>query len=461
MKALGGRKQRVVINGKESGWRDINAGVPQGSILGPLLFLIFVDDLVDDLNCEPFMYADDTSLLKTLNSQTSIDDVNTDLQLISNWAAQWRVTFNAAKTEYIIFSKKLIRPPPLPLSFNGIMINKVSSHCHLGIWLSENMSWNKHINEIIKKTSTSINLLKRMSRSIGRKTKLAIYKSYIRPKLEYCSFVYNGNLTKDLIDDLEHVQRQAVITAVNAYRHTSHEKLLLETGIEQLLTRRRYFGLCQMYKIIHGLTPRYLSDILPPYVESSTPYQLRNAQDFVIPRTNKNYVRLSFFWSMLYNWNTLDHDVRQSSSLQIFKNTLRDAKFYKPNKIFDIYTPKSSVHHARMRMGLSGLNAHRKKYNFIPFNNCPLCGHKPEDSIHYFFKCPYFAMPRQELMRAIETLLIPHMPEIAFPPISRRDLNCLNNALLYGSSVCALDVNVNLFGAVHRFILDTKRFDMN
>ena len=70
-------------------------------------------------------------------------------------------------------------------------------------------------------------------------------------------------------------------------------------------------------------------------------------------------------------------------------------------------------------------------------------------------------MPRQELMRAIETLLIPHMHEIAFPPISGRDRNCLNNALLYGSSVCELDVNVNLFGAVHRSILDTKLFDMN
>jgi ribonuclease P/MRP protein subunit RPP40 len=379
---LHGRKRRVVINGKESAWRNINAGVPQGSILGPLLYLIFANDLVDDLKCEPFLYADDTSLLQAIHLQTNLNDINRDLELIANWSAHWRVTFNIGKTEYMIFSKKIIRPRPLPILFNQKEIKMVSSHCHLGVWFTENMSWSKHVHETIKKTSVSLNILKRMPRNINRKTKLSVYKTYIRPKLEYSTFVFNGNLTKDLIDDMENIQRQALLTAVNAYRHTSHEKLLLECGIEPLLIRRRYFGLCHLYKIIHGLSPHYLNTLLPAYVQNTTNYALRNARDFSIPRTNKNYVRLSFFWSTLHNWNALSNDVRQSASLAIFKKQIKEATFYIPNKLFDIFTPKSSVHHARMRMGLSALNAHRRKYNFITYNNCPLCGEKPDDVTH-------------------------------------------------------------------------------
>ena len=194
---LSERYQRVVLNGVHSDWCMINAGVPQGSILGPLLFLIFMNDIVDDLTCDPFLYADDTSILKSLNSyhdDTTV--VNNDLQIISDWADQWRVTFNAQKTEYMIISKKPLRPPPIQLSLNGLLIKQVSNHCHLGLWLTDTLTWDRHTQELVKKSSKSVNLLKRMPRSIDRKTKIAIYKSYIRPILEYCTCVYNLYLSK-------------------------------------------------------------------------------------------------------------------------------------------------------------------------------------------------------------------------------------------------------------------------
>ncbi len=102
---LDGRKQRVVINGLSSKWNTINASVPQGSILGPLLFLIYVNDLVDDLITTPYLFADDTSLFMEIDPADhfiTFDQMNRDLQVLSDWARLWRVTFNASKTVYMI-----------------------------------------------------------------------------------------------------------------------------------------------------------------------------------------------------------------------------------------------------------------------------------------------------------------------------------------------------------------------
>ena len=233
---LHGRYQRVVINGRNSEWKPITAGVPQGSILGPLLFLIFVNDIVDDLECDPFLFADDTSLFQCLENDMSVTAINRDLLAISSWAAQWRVTFNAAKTVYMIFSKKINRPAPVAVMLDGIPVNRVSTHCHLGVHFSDNLSWETHISAICKRASGGVNLLKRMNnRIISRKTKLTIYKSFIRPRLEYANVIFGINLTKGQIDSMENIQRQALLCCCGAYQHTSHTKLLHEVGIEPLL----------------------------------------------------------------------------------------------------------------------------------------------------------------------------------------------------------------------------------
>ncbi len=139
---LDGRKQRVVINGVSSDWNNINASVPQGSILGPLLFLIYVNDLVDDLIATPYLFADDTSLFMEIDSSDfyiTFDQLNRDLQVLSDWARLWRVTFNAAKTVYMIISNKTNGPEYPDLYLDGVKLTKVQSHKHLGVTLTHNM----------------------------------------------------------------------------------------------------------------------------------------------------------------------------------------------------------------------------------------------------------------------------------------------------------------------------------
>ena len=126
------RKQGVVINGVESTWAFLEAGVPQGSILGPLLFLVYVTDITDGIESDINLFADDTSLSQIVDDQTmSANILNADLKSLLQWASQWLVTFNPNKTEVITFLAKTKKPYHPPLRFSGIPLKEVSHHIHI------------------------------------------------------------------------------------------------------------------------------------------------------------------------------------------------------------------------------------------------------------------------------------------------------------------------------------------
>ena len=166
---LKNRKQRVVLNGQTSEWRKINSGVPQGSVLGPLLFLIYINDLPDGITSICKIFADDTSLFsKVQDINKSANELNCDLEKVSNWAYQWKMQFNPdpnKQTNEVIFSRKSssnsFSYPPV--KFNKNNITKCSHQKHLGIVLDLKLMFNIHIDQKIKKCNKLIGLLKRLS----------------------------------------------------------------------------------------------------------------------------------------------------------------------------------------------------------------------------------------------------------------------------------------------------------
>ena len=149
---LSNRKQRVVLPGITSDWVYILAGVPQGSILGPLLFLLYINDIVNDIGANIRLFADDTSLsIIVENPVMAAACLNTDLSKLSHWAATWLVLFNPTKTESLIFSRKLNKPLHPPLFMENQQIVEVESHKHLGVILSADCTWHKHIKYITDK----------------------------------------------------------------------------------------------------------------------------------------------------------------------------------------------------------------------------------------------------------------------------------------------------------------------
>ena len=190
---LSDRKQRVVIPGAVSDWVFIRAGVPQGSILGPLLFLLYINDIVNDIGSNIRLFADDTSLYIVVDDPiTAANCLNTDLEKISRWAATWLVSFNPAKTESLLISRKLNRPQHPALSMQNHQINEVDSHKHLGIYLSNDCTWHEHVNYIKEKAWFRINVMRKLKFKLDRNSLEIIYTAFIRPLLEYGDVIWDN-----------------------------------------------------------------------------------------------------------------------------------------------------------------------------------------------------------------------------------------------------------------------------
>ena len=159
------RKQRLVLNGQVSPWKNINAGVPQGSILGPLLFLIYINDLAEGLTTNVKLFADDTSLLSVVHdTETSANDLNVDLEIINNKTFQWKMNFNPDPTKQaheIIFSRKAKEIYHPPLVFNNTSISQSSSQKHLGVILESKLILDEQLKMVSLKISKTLGLLRK------------------------------------------------------------------------------------------------------------------------------------------------------------------------------------------------------------------------------------------------------------------------------------------------------------
>ena len=176
------RKQRVVLNGQHSSWTNIEAGVPQGSILGPLFFLIYINDLSDGLTSNPKLFADDTSLFSVIhNINSTANDLNSDLMKISNWAFQWKMRFNPdpnKQAQEVIFSRKINKIDHPPLYFNQNLV-KSSTHKHLGMVLDTRLDFNLHLKNVQNKVNKTIGLLRKFQNTLPRTSLITIFKSFL------------------------------------------------------------------------------------------------------------------------------------------------------------------------------------------------------------------------------------------------------------------------------------------
>ena len=190
---LSDRVQRVVLEGHESSWLDVEAGVPQGSILGPLLFLIYTNDIVNNLKTDIHLFVDDSSLLAISNDPVqAAADLNHDLNKMNSWAKQWLMTFNASKTVSMSFYTTKI-PTNLPqLLLNNVSINEVNEHTHLGLTLSSDMSWDAHISKVITKANKCIGILQYLKFSVPRPILEQLYKTIVLPVIDYGDIIYDN-----------------------------------------------------------------------------------------------------------------------------------------------------------------------------------------------------------------------------------------------------------------------------
>ena len=437
---LGSRTQKVVVGASISQTLELNAGVPQGSVLGPLFFLVYVNDIVKHLQCTARLFADDTSLSCTTSNIYNIEIVlNRDLQVISNWAKQWLVDFNPHKTVAMLFSSHHAVPQPHVL-FNNVPVNFVENHKHLGLTLSSNGKWHEHITNIVKSSSKILGIMRKIKYTVSRKTLNQIYISHLRPLLEYACVVWDGCALYEK-EMLNKIQNEAARIVTGLTKSVSLSNLYSEINWHSLAERRKYLKLIHMYKIHNGLCPDYLQNLLPATVYQQSARNLRNANDYVIVTRRTELYSRSFIPSAIDLWNNLPRDIRLLDSLSRFKIKLK--QLFLPNVETPLYfhtgDRKSSILHARLRNNCSDLKLHLFINHLEPSPLC-VCG-EVESVYHFFFICPRFSEQRTTLFETLHAI---------------EQINC--NTMLFGNDMLDNDTNCFIFKNVQIFIKTTKRF---
>ena len=438
---LSNRKQKVFVNSSYSCIKSTNAGVPQCSVLGPLLFLVFVNDIVEKLLCIARLFADDTSIAFTSRNTQDIEAIiNQDLQLISCWAKQWLVSFNPNKTQALFFSHRVNENPPM-LLFENIPVQFVDSHKHLGVSLSKNGKWHDHIDNLLKSASSILAMMRKIKYSVNKKTLSQLYTSFLRPILEYSSVVWDG-CTQSEQDSLEKIQHEAARIVTGLTRSVSLSNLYKEINWLSLADRRKYHKLILTYKIKSGITPGYLNELFPSTIDTATPYPLRNSDDFVVLNRRTELFAKSFVPSAITLWNSLPANIKSLETLNQFKNALNTSLFkrHKVPTYFNYGERYFSVLHSRLRNKCSNLNFDLFT-NHLKDNGSCECGSEREDAEHYFFQCNFYINERLKLFRSTHP----------FHPLS-------TNKLLFGCSELSIEANEKIFASVQTFIKDTRRF---
>ena len=319
---LRNRKQRVVLNGQCSSWADVYAGVPQGSILGPLLFLIHINDLSDGLKSECKLFADDTSLFSVVNDiNTSASDLNEDLEKISNWAFKWKMKFNPdlnKQTHEIIVSREKTASLHPVVYFDKRAVKSTQIYKHLGMMLDSNLSYMHRIKSILNKANKTIGLSCKFQLIHPRHFLITIYKTFIRPHLDYGDVIYDHTFNESFHQRLESIQYNAAIAITGTIRGTSWEKRFQELGPKTLKFRRWFRKLYLFYKILHNKSPSYLFKLIP---ENNNPCASRNALNNQIPFFNvkNNFLKNSIVLTVINKWHNFDISIYNSSLCHIFK----------------------------------------------------------------------------------------------------------------------------------------------
>ena len=262
--------------------------------------------------------------------------------------------------------------------------------------LDQKLNFLKHTEDKISKANKGIGLLKKLYYFVPRKTLLSIYKSYIRPHLDYADVIYDQPQNMSFSDRLESVQYNACLAITGAIKGTSRERLYEELGLETLRDRRWYRKLVLFFNIFKGEAPLYLKNLLPPFVSGRSLHK-DTLRQF---KTKSTYFAGCFFPYCVNEWNKFSGEIREITTISKFKKELLSYIRPKNNPIYRIHDPSGLKLLTRLRLGLSHQREHKYKHNFmdtnIPFCVCGLL--EEETTEHFLLRCTLFFNERKILL---------------------------------------------------------------
>lgn len=313
---LTNRKQITKVNDIKSHIHNNEYGVPQGSILGALLFVLYINDMPNILNkCEIVLYADDTLIFTEGESeQICYNNLNEDMNNVSIWLKMNKLKLNESKTKIM----EVNSDSNIIFKINNQIIEKVNQIKYLGFIIDKNLKFKNHIDYICKKIGKKISFFKRIRNQVSILTAVNIYNTMIKPHFEYGSTILFTCCTAHQIERLQKLQNRAMRIILKVNRYTSIHFMLESLKWLNVEQRLKLNTLNFIHRIKNGEAPEYLTEQIS-YVGDSQPYHLRNAEHFRIERVTSSAMQRSLFYKGFQLYNSLPNNVKMERNFNIYK----------------------------------------------------------------------------------------------------------------------------------------------
>ena len=314
---LKNRKQRVVLKGQTSEWEEVQSGVPQGSVLGPLLFIIFINDIETGITSTLSKFADDCKITRKVKSDEDANAVQVDLNTLVMWSHKWQMKFHPDKCKvlHIGHNNKQYK-----YYIEGTEVKKVSEEKDLGVITSEDLKQKKQVAKVVKSANRLLGMIRRTITCKNKKNILSLYKTLVRPILDYGAAVWSPHQKGD-IEKVEKVQRRAT-KMIKEIRHLSYQERLKECNLMTLEMRRRRYDLIETFKIVKEI---YAVNKEKFFKMRENP--TRGHKQKIYKQHSRLNIRKYFYTQRVVNdWNKLPEEAVNATTLTQFK-TVIDPEF--------------------------------------------------------------------------------------------------------------------------------------
>ena len=308
------RRQRVVVDGEVSSWKPVLSGVPQGSVLGPILFLIYINDLEEGVTGNILKFADDTKLFRKVKEIGDKQKLQEDIDKLVKWSEKWQMLFNFGKCKCLHTGSGNTGEN---YEMGGTILSKTVKEKDLGVTMNANMKVSEQCRIAASKGNQVLGMIRRNITYKEKSLIIPLYKAIVRPHLEYCIQAWNPYLRKD-VDMLEKIQRRAT-KLIPGLRDLTYDERLKECGLTTLETRRLRGDQIEVFKILNGyenIDYNILFEIKESKITRGHNYTLVKKQSRLDVR------KYSFSQRTINVWNKLSTDCVQASSVNMFKNKI-------------------------------------------------------------------------------------------------------------------------------------------